>query len=514
MIEAHSASQPGFLGGSVWLVGAGPGDPGLITVRGLRALQRADVVVTDRLVDGALLEEARVGTLIIDASKAPGNHVLTQDQINAALVKHARLGRRVVRLKGGDPYIFGRGWEELAACRAAGIACEVVPGITSAIAAPAAAGIPVTARGVSRTLGIATPQSPAGEDHESLDYAALASMETVVLLMSRAALGQAAQRLIAAGKDPRTPAAIVQDATLPSQRAVFGTLATISSRADEAGIRNPAVVVIGAVVALADRADGPKRGLEGRRIVVTRPTTASGGLISDLRSRGAEVINAPLIRIGYLPVLRGEWITRCYDWVVFTSLHAVRGFRLALQQRGLDARFFAGARVAAVGPKTAEELSALGISPDLVPEVHRASALVDALATRVGSHGVLFPCGTLARDELRSGLRRRGVRVDELVVYETVPISPPPDAMLEIQRGVDAVLLHSPSGAGAALASGMLNYTTVIGCIGPTTAKAVQDAGFATQVVPEQHTDEALVDELQSHLHNCLPRRSRQGAEA
>lgn len=511
--------------GSVALIGAGPGDPGLITVRGLQWLRAADVVIHDRLCGVDLLAEAPPHALLIDAGKRPGRHTLSQEQINQAIVEHARLGRRVVRLKGGDPFIYGRGHEELAACRDAGIACEVAPGVTSAIAAPAAVGVPVTLRGVARTFAIVTPQSESGAERVPLDYTALATIETVSVLMGVSVLAEVCAGFIAAGRSPQTPAAVIADATLPGQRAVAGTLATIERLAAAASIAPPAVLVIGEVARLAEtrppaieRPPEPAPGpLAGRRILVTRPASASPPLTALLQAHGARVIECPLIRIEYIDPHDDDVMHRLgtaplacsYGWLAFTSLHGVRGFWRVLRSLGLDARALAGVSIAAVGPKTSAELASIGLSADLVPEIHRASELVRLLPRAAGAGaGVLFPCGTLARDELRSGLRAAGLTVDELEVYDT-RTEAPSDAVRRLLAaggpGVDAAVLYSPSAAASAAAAGLNFGTAVVACIGPTTAAAARRHGYFPTVVPESHTDAGLVEALCAALATPAP---------
>jgi uroporphyrinogen III methyltransferase/synthase len=491
--------EPHRSAGSVALVGAGPGDPGLLTLRGLRLLREADVVLFDRLLDQTLLDEAPPHARRIDVGKAPGQHTLSQEEINGLLVEHAAQGRRVVRLKGGDPFIFGRGFEEARHCLAHGVPCEVVPGVTSAIAAPASAGIPVTARGVARTFAIATPQTGSGQEKTALDYGALARIDTVSFLMARAEVDAIARGLIAAGRASTTPAAVVQDGTLPTQRHALGTLDTIATEAEQAGLRAPAVFVVGESAAHAMLDDGAPRGpLHGSRIVVTRPASASPGLVALLRAHGATVVHCPLIRVVPRRPHDLSALAHRHRWVVFTSLHAVRGYWRLLRDLGRDARAFAQASVAAVGPKTADELHAIGITPDLVPPVYRAAGLIDAIAAgnREGTHRVLFPCGTLARDELRDGLRARGFVVDELVVYDTLLQQPPPESLHEARSGTDALLLYSPSAAESAARAGLLRNGLVIACIGPTTAARVRELGFEPEVVASDHSDAGLVAAL------------------
>ncbi len=498
--------------GSVHLVGAGPGDAGLLTRRGEALLHAADVVIYDRLVGDDVLDLVPAGVELIDVGKDVGRHSVPQKKINELIIAHARLGRRVVRLKGGDPFIFGRGWEELSACAAAGIDAEVVPGVTSAIAGPAAAGIPVTARGIARSVTILTAR--AGDEFaedDGPDFAALARLDTLVVMMGRAELRAFAASLIAAGKDPQTPAAIVESATLPGQRSISVTLSAIADAADEAGIQPPAVVVIGPTAAYeaVQRERMRQKPLDGRRVVITRPRQAGADAARRLRELGAEVAEVPLIRIEYTdaayPIPAGR--SGRYDWLVVTSLHGARGLARSLERAGLDARALAGARIAAVGPKTAAELyDVLRLRAEVVPDEHRATALVAALREHVRPHHrVLFPCGTLARDEVAAGLREMDADVHELRVYDTLPQEPTPAQRARIERwasdahGIDAVLLYSPSAARSLAASGLPVGGAAIVCVGPTTARAAAEVGLERQespIVPLSYGDDGVIDAL------------------
>ncbi len=480
------------MNGHVALVGAGPGDAGLITVRGRERLRAAEVVIFDRLIDLTLLREAPLTALLVDAGKAPGDHRLTQRQINAQIVAHALAGRQVVRLKGGDPFVYGRGWEEHEACRAAGISCEVVPGVSSALAVPAAANIPVTARGVARSVLITTPRSSSGLDTDALGPDAAAA-DTVVLLMSRECLRDVCRRLVAQGRAASTPAAIVEQGTLPSQRSVRATLATLADEADRAGIANPCVVIVGDVVDCASSAGGHSTSLAGRRIVVTRPRTASADLIRRLVARGAQVIDAPLIDV--VPRTPATWpVLRSYTWLIFTSLHGVRGFFAALAQRGLDIRAIGNSAIGAVGPKTASELQRHGLRADLVPDEHRAAALVTALVDRLGPvDRALFVGGSLALDTLPRGLRSHGVDLDVLEVYETRRLDLEPSARRAIEQGVDAILLYSPSAAVALHEARAAVGAAVLAAVGPTTARRIEQLGWKTPLVPERYGDDGML---------------------
>ncbi len=484
----------------MWLVGAGPGDAGLITVRGRELLGRADVVVYDRLAGAELLTFTRPDAELIDVFKAPGQHTLPQDQIHDLLIERARSGKEVVRLKGGDPFIYGRGWEEMEACYLAGVPCEVVPGVSSATGVPTGAGIPLTLRGQASTVSILTPSVGKGLPARDLPYDAMAKMDTAVVLMSGGRLEEVTEGLMAAGRDGATPAAVVQEGTLPGERQVRGTLATIAGVVRDEGLRAPMVLIVGPGAGLP-RLDGNKPAggfgpLAGRRVVVTRPSLAGREVISKLRGLGADVIDSPLIRIEYLETeISGP--RSDHDWMVFTSLHGVEGLVRQLELQGLDARFFGAARIAAVGPKTAARLERVGIRADLIPDEYRARALVEAIVAEAKSgERVLFPCGTLAVDEVSHGLTRAGLEVQTLHVYDTL-LQPPNDAALEaFGMGVDAVLLYSPSAARSLAASGVDLDGVKIFCVGPTTADAGRAVGLAVSGVPDIYGDEGMIESV------------------
>ncbi|MEO8503471.1 MAG: uroporphyrinogen-III C-methyltransferase [Acidobacteriota bacterium] len=498
--------------GSVSLVGAGPGDPGLITRRGLELLRAAQVVVHDRLVGRELLLEAPPEARLVDAGKAPGRVPLDQVTINDLLIAEARSGHRVVRLKGGDPFVFGRGFEELLACREAGVRCEVVPGVSSAIAGPAAAGIPVTLRGVARSFAVMTAQTGASalaDAQGGPNWPALARTDTLVILMGGTQLKGVRGALLDAGRSPQTPVAIVESATLPRQRVTRATLATLGRV--EPGAGAPAVLVVGEVARFArTHEDGESRALTGRRVVVTRPLRSASAVAGQLRRRGAEVIVCPLIRIEYRKPRKPHHLEREIfsaavqsgqePWIVFTSRHGVVGFWAALRAAGGDARSCAGARLAVVGPRTGEALGEIGLTPDLVADPGRAEALIEILAPQVAGAEVLFPCGTLARREVAAGLRAAGAKVRELVVYNTLPERPDAAAAAEIQRGVDAVLFHSPSAVRAWVAARLAPVRVLVACLGEETADVARRSGLEPEIVAEEHSDDGLIAALEAHF--------------
>ena len=360
--------------GSVSLVGAGPGDPGLITVAGRERLRRADVVVYDRLAHPALVAEAPADAERIYVGKASADHAVPQDEIGRLLVDRARAGKRVVRLKGGDPFVFGRGGEEADDLVAAGVEFDVVPGITSAIAVPAYAGIPITHRDAASSFAVVTGHEAPGKPASRIDWAALATgVDTLVFLMGRRALAEIAAQLIAEGRDPATPAAAIEWGTTPRQRTVAAPLSELADAAEAAALSPPTVIVVGDVVALRERLRWyDDRPLFGKRVLVTRTRAQAGKLSSALWDAGAEPIEFPAIEIVPRdPAPAVAAATRLaagdYDWAVFTSANGVDAFWRAVEAAGLDARAFGGVRLAAIGPATVDALAAHGLRTDVVP---------------------------------------------------------------------------------------------------------------------------------------------------
>ncbi|MGA0122264.1 MAG: uroporphyrinogen-III C-methyltransferase [Gaiellales bacterium] len=476
---------------TVFLVGSGPGDPGLITVRGLDLVRRAEVLVLDRLAGTELPLEVPEGCLVIDAGKAPGRVAMTQDEINACLVEHGLAGRMVVRLKGGDPFVFGRGSEEAEALRAAGVRYEVVPGVTSAIAAPSAGGIPVTHRGLATHVTIVTGHEDPAKAETQTDWAALARAGgTLVLLMGVGRLGAIAEALIAGGRAPTTPVGIVERGTLPTQRVTTGTLATIAATAEAAGVRSPAVTVVGDVVAVRDAIGWTERlPLAGRSIAITRARAQADGLTRRLADLGARVVNAPLIRTE--PVAGDPIDAARYDLVVVTSPNAPR---VLLDRIGGDARALAGVEVAAIGPATAAALREIGIVADVVSERAVAEGLLDLLADRAAGRRVLIARAEEARDLLPEGLAQAGAEVEIAVLYRTVPVVPDSDAAL----GADAVAFTSASTARAfAAAFGDHDLDQVRGVsIGPATSAALRELGIPVALEAAEHDLDGLVAAL------------------
>jgi uroporphyrinogen III methyltransferase/synthase len=478
----------------VYLVGAGPGDPGLITMRGLAALRAADVIVYDRLVSPALLAFAPPGADRIFAGKSARRHAMTQSQINRTLVGKARRGSTVVRLKGGDPFVFGRGGEEAEALATEKIPFEIVPGVTSAIAGPAAAGIPVTHRDAAASVAIATAHEAPGKAGSRIDWEALARADTTVLLMGVDRLADAAAALIAAGKKRSTPAAVIGSATLPSQRTVTAPLSRIAAAARRAGIAPPAVTVVGDVVRLRAALGGwDTRPLSGRRALVTRTREQAGELAGVLRELGAEVIEAPAIRVepprSWAAVDRAVSRVKSgeYAWVVFTSANGVRFFWSRL--RG-DARAFGGVRVAAVGTGTADVLRARGIEPDLVPPTFTTEAVGKAFPR--GKGRVLLARADTTEPGLEEALRSKGWTPQKVTVYRLRPVARLAPAVRRAVLDGEIDVLTFASGGTVRAFMRLLRATpprrVKIAVIGPVTVRAAEEAGLRVDAVAREHT--------------------------
>ena len=481
---------------TVYLVGAGPGDPGLLSARALELIADADVIVYDRLIPVSALDGARSDAELIYAGKEGGGPSMPQPEISRLLVDHGRSGRAVVRLKGGDPFVFGRGGEEAEALREAGIPFEVVPGVTAGVAAAAYAGIPVTHRDAASAVAFVTGHEDPTKPSSTLDWRALAGFPgTLVVYMGVRQLGAITERLIAAGRPADEPAALVERGTLADQRVATGTLATIASVASEGGVKAPAIAIFGAVAALHDRlswfAPGPLAGLS---VAVTRARAQASGLGARLRELGAEVVEAGVIKIVALEGPAPD-MSR-YDLLCLTSPNGVRLLFERLAVDGRDARAFAGVRVAAIGPGTAAALREHGISADVVPERFVAEGLVDALAD-VPVRRALVARASEARDVLPDALRARGAEVDVVALYETVA-EPLSEAQLEAVAGADYVTFTSSStvrfwfdAAGSRLAPG-----TRLISIGPVTSAALRERGLEPHVEAGRHDIDGLVQAL------------------
>ncbi|HPC60551.1 MAG TPA: uroporphyrinogen-III C-methyltransferase [Verrucomicrobiota bacterium] len=495
--------------GTVYLVGAGPGDPGLLTVRGAELLGRADVVVYDALVNPELLRLAPRSAEIVFGGKRAGAHVLSQQELNQMLIAKAREGKTVVRLKGGDPYVFGRGGEEAEQLADAGIPFEVVPGVSSFVAVPNYAGVPLTHRDCCSRLTLLTGHDDPARESESIDWAHLAKTPgTKVIMMGTQRIGQIAERLVAEGMEPSTPIAVVQWGTTDRQRSVEGTLATIGQVVAESQIGPPTVAVIGEVVKLRSKLNWfERRSLFGRRLVVTRAREQASQLSRQLRELGAEVLEVPTIT--FEPPTRREDIVdallelNSYDWLVFTSPNGVTKFFEYFFRQFHDMRDLGGARIAAIGPGTARKLQELHLQVDLMPEESLASSIAQAFAKfeSIENLKICLLRAEVANPELPRALEALGAIVDDIACYRTVPDPGEPggDAAKLIEQGADWLTFTSASTveqfhARFDLPALLVKHPRLqVASIGPETSKALAVLGIKPRVEAKPHTIEGLV---------------------
>ena len=497
----------------VYLIGAGPGDPGLLTIKGRDVLAKADVVVYDYLAGDALLGYARPDAERIYVGKIAGNHALSQDGINRLIVEKAREGKIVARLKGGDPYIFGRGGEEAEELLAADVPFEEIPGISSTIAGPAYAGIPLTHRNFSSSVTLITGHENPDKPGSVHNWKALAAgANTLVFVMGMKNLPDIARNLIDAGLSADTPAALVHWGTTAKHRSLAATIGTLPDEAVKQGFTNPSVIVVGKVVSLHDRLNWfEQKPLLGRSVVVTRAREQASGLAARLAELGAEVIQFPTIDIRPIAdFAEADAAVRAldgYDWLIFTSANGVKSFWERLEAQGLDARALHGVRVAAIGPATAGAVRAHGVAPDFVPEAYIAESVAKGLI-ELGMDGkkILLPRAREAREVLPEELRRAGADVRVLPIYETVPAAEHRDEVLRrLEAGtLDAVTFGSSSTVDnffAQIPADILKAQPAdkrvkLAGIGPVTAKALAKHGFACDIQPEDFTIPALVEAL------------------
>jgi uroporphyrinogen III methyltransferase/synthase len=501
----------------VYLVGTGPGEAGLITVKGLECIRAADTIVYDRLVNTRLLSYKKPGCRLVFAGKEPGRHTLSQPGINNLLVEEALSGRLVARLKGGDPFVFGRGGEEAAALREAGVPFEIVPGITSAVAAPAYAGIPVTHRDYASSFTVVAGHEDPEKELSSLDWPRLASEPgTLVFLMGGRNLPAIVERLLGCGKDPLTPAAVIRWGTRPEQRVASGVLGDIAEKVKKSGLASPAVTVIGEVVRLRESLLWfENKPLFGRRVLVTRSREQAGELSGKIEELGGEALELPVISI--VPPADFSALDAAiagaagYDWLVFTSVNGVRSFLARMAALQIDIRRLGRARLCAIGPTTARALEERGLVVDVVPPTYRAEAVLEALKDKLlPGQKVLLPRASLARTVLVDGLKQMGAVVEEVAAYETV-LESPDAAIIELikekmrNKEIHAVTFTSPSTVRGLLAllgeeTRDLLKGTAVACIGPVTAAAAAAAGLEVRITAAEYTIEGLVEALASYL--------------
>ena len=502
--------------GIVYLVGAGPGDPGLITTKGLHCLRIADVVVYDYLVNDVLLGQARPDAEIIYAGKMVDRHTMKQDDINALLAQKAAEGKTVCRLKGGDPFLFGRGGEEALFLREAGQSFEIVPGISASISVPAYAGIPVTHRGLTSTFAAITGHEDPNKPSSDIDWSKIATgVGTLVFFMGVRNLPDIAAKLIEHGRPADTPTALIRYGTLPDQQTVTGTLATIADVAEKAKIKPPSLIVVGEVVSLRDKlAWFENRPLFGRRAVVTRARAQASDLVVTLENLGASVIEFPTIRIvppeDPAPLQNAAAKLSDYDWIVLTSVNGVDALVGAVRQAGKDARAFAGAKLCAIGPATSARLENFGLVPDLIPPKYVAESVIETLLARETVKGkrFLLPRADIARADLREKLTEAGAVVDEVIAYRTIGENRTGGRLGAAFDGgqIDLVTFTSSSTVTHFVnrigldRAATLAKTAVFASIGPVTSKTLQSHRLPVHVEALEYTIPGLVEAVTTHF--------------
>lgn len=524
-------TAPGSAPGVVYLVGAGPGDPGLLTLRGAELLARAEVVVYDRLIAPETLARANHDAQMIYVGKDPSGDSAAQDEINQVIAEKAAEGKMVVRLKGGDPFVFGRGGEEALYLRERGISFEVVPGVTSAIAVPAYAGIPVTHRGLASSFSVITGHEDPTKPESAINWQHLArATDTLVFLMGVKTLPDTVAKLVANGRPASTPAAVISWGTWPRQRMAHGTLENIASRVKESGVTHPAIFITGPTAGLVeDLTWFTRKPLFGKTVLVTRATEQASGLARTIRDLGGQALNFPAIAIepaDPVPLREVAGRLAAFDWVVFTSPNGVSAFWRVLATLGRDARAFGGAKIVAIGPGTAAALEEKGVRADLVPPTYRTDAVAEvmvplikeAAAAATGQPSVLLLRADIAARELPAALTAAGARVEDIPAYHTAKAAEAPPEVVEALRAgrVDMVTFTSsstvegllgalgaapgPVGTPASLLKGV-----TVAAIGPVTAETCRRHGLSVDVEASEHTVPGLLAAMLTHFAPGAP---------
>ena len=496
----------------VFLIGAGPGDPGLMTLKGMECLKKADVIIYDHLVNEAILAYGKKGARLIYAGKEGGNHILTQEEINACLVTEAEKGLTVARLKGGDPFIFGRGGEEAETLAQRGIYFEIIPGVSSAIAAPAYAGIPLTHRSCASSVAFITGHEDPAKDKSHIHWESLAAMETLVFLMGVRNLSHITANLIAAGKPPATPAALVHRGTTPSQKTLTGSLDTLAKLAEEQSFTPPAVLVVGHVVSLRPMLNWfEKKPLLGKGIVITRPEEQADEFQTLLQAEGAQTYLFPTIRI--IPPATFHDLDQKiktiekYDWLIFTSANAVRFFCQRMKEIVYDVRNLKGINICAIGPATASYMETYGLSADLIPGKFSSEGIIASFRQKnVKGKNILIPRAEKTRDILPRELAACGANVDCVTAYRTVSSGKKKEELINwINEGrIHVITFTSPSTVEHFAAmmedSRHLLRKIKIACIGPVTAEASRKAGLEADIIQERYLVPSMVQAISEYF--------------
>jgi len=499
--------------GKVYLMGAGPGDPGLISVKGADCLKDADVIVYDRLLDERLLDAAPSGAERIYVGKAAGEHIKPQEEINRLLVTRAKEGKTVVRIKGGDPFVLGRGGEEAEALVQNGISFEVIPGVTSAIAVPAYAGIPVTHRGLASSFAVITGHEDPAKESSSINWEKLATgVDTLIFLMGMKNLPQIAIKLMEHGRPSNTPVAVIEEGTRPEQETVVGSLDDIVARVEEYRLTAPAIIIVGDVVKLREKLRWfDNRPLFGKRVLVTRARRQASALSRLLAERGAQPIELPAIDIqsaaDYEGLDQAIHNLERYHWIIFTSVNGVEAFWQRLHHLKRDSRALGGLRIGAIGPATAQALETEGILPDYIPDVYTGEGVIAGLRNQnIAGQLFLLPRADIADRELARGIRQLGASVDEVTAYQTVP------AREDITRAkqligsgeIDVITFTSSSTVSSLISAFGKEFPSMngsrIACIGPKTAENARKAGLSVDMVASEQTIPGLVAAIEEYF--------------
>jgi len=500
--------------GKVYLVGAGPGDSGLITVKGLDCLKQADVIIYDHLIDDDLLDMAKAGAEKIYVGKTAGCHEMKQEDINMLLIEKARKGKNVVRLKGGDPFVLGRGGEEAGTLSQNKISFDVVPGVTSAVAAPAYAGIPVTHRGMSSSFAVITGHEDPTKGESSIDWEKLSTgVDTLVFLMGLGNLSPIVRELLHHGRSPDTPVALIREGCRPAQETVTGTLADIVTRAAEGELSPPVVIVVGEVAGLREKLRWfDNRPLFGKRVLVTRARHQASAMSRLLFERGAQPVEMPVIDIKSLSdTYELDQAIRSvsnYQWIVFTSVNGVVAFFNRLHALKFDTRWLKGVKIGAMGPSTAGALRENGLYPEYVPEIYTSQGFIDGLRSNRDIKGCnfLLPRTDIAPKDLVYELEKMEAKVHEIIAYRTVPASGnnSPGKQMLVSGEIDIITFASSSTVNNLVAVMGEEWRTinkaVIACIGPQTAATAEKAGLRVDIEASEHTIPGLVEAVEAYL--------------
>ena len=500
--------------GKVYLVGAGPREPDLVTVRAVECLKKADVVIYDFLAAPELLKLVPEGAETIYVGKKGGSHTLSQDKINEVIVARAKQGRIIVRLKGGDPFIFGRGGEEAEVLAEAGIPFEVVPGVTSAVAAPAYAGIPLTHRLYTSSVAFVTGHEDPTKKQSSIDWSKLSTgVGTLVFLMGVKNLANIAEKLMAAGRDPKTPVALVRWGTTPQQTTVVGTLDTIVAKVQAAGLKPPATIVVGEVIKLRDTLNWfEKRALFGKTVVITRARAQASELVRRLTDLGAACLECPTIKVvppeDWSPLDTAIDNLGSYDWLVFTSANGVSFFFERLYEKDKDVRVLKDVSTAAIGPATAKRLRDFGLKSDIIPETYQAESIVEAFKQEaMNGKRVLLPRAKEARPVLPVELRKMGAIVDEIAAYLTEQARENVDVLIKrLEEGSIDLLTFTSSSTVRNFKALLppdrfesLIEGVIVASIGPITADTARELGFKVDIMAQDYTIDGLCDAILKH---------------